>query len=338
MKKEIIVIVIILQSITTFSQEFRGGEIWFNRINSLSYELDAFFDLYYKSEEDIDRPFIAIKHQGIEDTALLISKIQLIDNIQLLRYSKRIVLADEIGSSSVSIRDTFFLPELKNLSGERKDTFFLGTFIHPVLSFFGPNNSPPVFTNYQTDYTFSEGVLMHNIQMSDPDGDTLFYGFSYPQTIGYEYTLPDASDTIYIDLITGDLVWDKPTEAGKYLIYMDILEYHPSEHYLGKRERVMIIEIKEEDIVLGLRQPMFSPLDIQVFPNPAQDFFNLTIQAAATTKARLRIHDIYGRKQVHQDIFLNTHHRIDTADWPSGVYFLTIETANGQWTKKVMVQ
>jgi hypothetical protein len=97
-----------------------------------------------------------------------------------------------------------------------------------ISPFLGPNNSvqlllPPI-DNGCVGYTF-----IHNTGAFDPDGDSLSYslvncrGFNGLPIPGY--TLPAASESITINPVTGDLIWETPTMQGEYNLAILIEEW-----------------------------------------------------------------------------------------------------------------
>lgn len=90
-------------------------------------------------------------------------------------------------------------------------------------------NSTPVLLNYPIDKAARGHMFIHNPAAFDPDGDSL----SYEMTVCTgqdgkpiaDYTLPDASDSIYVDPVTGDLIWYTPVDTGKYNVAMNIEEW-----------------------------------------------------------------------------------------------------------------
>lgn len=72
-------------------------------------------------------------------------------------------------------------------------------------------------------------MFVHNPGAYDPDGDSIAYRLTRcrsdngQEISGYSY--PPATDTLYIDPITGDFVWRCPTTVGVYNVAMIIEEW-----------------------------------------------------------------------------------------------------------------
>jgi gliding motility-associated-like protein len=122
----------------------------------------------------------------------------------------------------------------------------------------GPNSSP-ILLNQAVDKAAKNVYFIHNPNAYDPDGDSLSYRLT--TCLGQNgvpiksYTLPPASDTIYVNPRTGDLVWDKPVSLGVYNIAIAIDEWRKGVK-IGTIIRDMQIEVKEADN----KPPVIDPL------------------------------------------------------------------------------
>ena len=80
-------------------------------------------------------------------------------------------------------------------------------------------NNTPILLNPPYDKAALGHRFIHNPGAFDEDGDSLSYGLTVctrEDGIPIEnYTFPPASNRIYVDSISGDLVWDSSYGAGK---------------------------------------------------------------------------------------------------------------------------
>jgi gliding motility-associated-like protein len=97
--------------------------------------------------------------------------------------------------------------------------------INPQL---GTNNTP-VLLNYPIDKAALGRKFTHNPSAFDIDGDSITYTIgvcSREKGLPIEnYALPRASNSIYIDKNTGDLVWDAPLDTGIFNIALNVEEW-----------------------------------------------------------------------------------------------------------------
>jgi gliding motility-associated-like protein len=112
------------------------------------------------------------------------------------------------------------------------------------------NNSTPLLLNYPIDKAARGHIFIHNPSAYDPDGDSLSYKLTVctgqdGKPIS-DYKLPTYSDTIYVDPVKGDLVWNTPVDTGKYNVAMNIEEWRYGVK-IGNITRDMQINVYETD-------------------------------------------------------------------------------------------
>jgi hypothetical protein len=72
-----------------------------------------------------------------------------------------------------------------------------------------------------------------------------------------------------------------------------------------------------------------------VFPNPAQDVF--TVQSTETIE-HLIVVDVLGNTILKQENVSQTSIEINATQWNTGVYYLTVLTNKGNYSKAVIIQ
>ena len=94
---------------------------------------------------------------------------------------------------------------------------------------------------------------------------------------------------------------------------------------------------------------LFHPTDIneyyidnlEVFPNPSRDIFNIKFISYQSQNLKLRLMNIVGESLIVEDLqqFIGEYSKqIDLIDNAKGIYFLEIETENGMINKKLILQ
>lgn len=105
-------------------------------------------------------------------------------------------------------------------------------------------------------------LFVHNPTAFDPDGDSLSYYLTVCAGSGGRpiegYTYPPASNRLFVDAVTGDLVWDAPMAKGKYNVAMVITE-HRKGVQISAIVRDIQIEVEESDN----RPPQIEPIASQ---------------------------------------------------------------------------
>ena len=97
--------------------------------------------------------------------------------------------------------------------------------VNPAIGF----NQTPILLNPPYDKAAKGKLFIHNPAAFDPDGDSLSYKLTVCTREDGKpienYTFPPATNIIYVDSITGDLVWDTPADTGAYNVAIEIQEW-----------------------------------------------------------------------------------------------------------------
>lgn len=120
-------------------------------------------------------------------------------------------------------------------------------------------NSTPILLNPPYDKAALGHVFIHNPGAYDVDGDSL----SYKLTVCTRedgrpienFTLPPATDSLYIDPLSGDFVWNTPADTGIYNVAIDIEEWRNGIK-IGNVVRDMQIEVYTTDNNPPLNDPL----------------------------------------------------------------------------------
>lgn len=134
------------------------------------------------------------------------------------------------------------IPNSVNVIFSIKTTLLVGSSI-------GSNNTP-VLLNPPINKAAKGHVFIHNPAAYDPDGDSLSFAITVCTGADGEpidgYILPSATDTLLIDEVTGDLIWNTPAEVGVYNIAIFVEEWRNSRR-IGRIARDMQIDVYETD-------------------------------------------------------------------------------------------
>jgi hypothetical protein len=75
-------------------------------------------------------------------------------------------------------------------------------------------------------------------------------------------------------------------------------------------------------------------LEISVFPNPGADY--VMIHGAAGR--HILVHDALGRLTIDEILAPSGTRRLDTSDWPAGVYTVTSPAGGERMVKKLLIE
>lgn len=225
MRKFLLYILLFILPVSLWATHQRSGEITYEHISGLTYRFTIVTYTYTPSPAD--RPEIEVFWgDGSSSVITRAVKNNLGNDI-----SQNIYISDHTyagnGVYSIFFEDPNRNAGIVNIPNSVNIPFYIETtlIINPFL---GADNSPQLLFP-PIDNGCLNTPYCHNPGAYDTDGDSL--SFSLITCRGYEgedipgYTLPNATHSISIDPITGDLVWDSPTMVGEYNIAILIQEW-----------------------------------------------------------------------------------------------------------------
>lgn len=224
----------------------RAGEITLTQLDELTYQINITTFTYTLSQADRDN----LEVQWGDNTYSYAPRVELVKLPNY--YQKNVYITQHTfpgpGVYEIVVQDPNRNDGVKNIPNSVNVIFSIKTTIL-INSDIGPN-STPVLLNPPIDRAAYGQIFIHNPAAYDPDGDSL----SYKLTICTEldgrpiegYTLPPASDTLFIDPYTGDLTWITPSDTGIFNIAIDVEEWR-SGVKIGNIVRDMQIEVFNTD-------------------------------------------------------------------------------------------
>ncbi len=241
-----ILFIFLLNAVALFATHNRAGEITYRQIGPLKYEITLV--TYTYSLSVADRPTLEIRWgDGTSSIVYRNEKISLPNYYNRNTYHGTHTYPGP-GTYEITMEDQNRNEGILNIPGSVNVPFAIKTVlqINPNEG----NNNTPVLLNPPIDKAAVGELFIHNPAAFDSDGDSISYGLTI--CLGNNglpipgYTLPPASQTIYVNPITGDLVWDCPTTAGKYNVAMLIEEWRNGIK-IGKIVRDMQIDVSESE-------------------------------------------------------------------------------------------
>ena len=247
MKNIPVIILTILASISqVYATHNRAGEITLTQIGHLTYEIEIKTFTY--SQSPADRKELEVQWGDNTTSIATRGKKMPIPNLYYENHYYDTHTYPGPGTYTIIVQDPNRNYGVLNIPNSVNVIFSIKTTIaiNPAIG----TNSTPVLLNPPIDRAAYRHRFVHNPAAFDPDGDSI----SYSMTICTEengqpiegYELPEASDTIYIDGRTGDLIWDTPVDTGIYNIAIKISEWRKGV-IIGSINRDMQIEVYNTD-------------------------------------------------------------------------------------------
>lgn len=228
--------------LSVYATHNRAGEITLRQIKDLTYEIKI--TTYTYTLSGADRPELEV--QWGDNTYSIAGR----DSIMNLPndYRRNVYISQHTfpgpGTYTIVVQDPNRNFGVKNIPNSVNVIFSIKTTIsiNPQIG----QNSTPVLLNPPFDKAGLNQIFIHNPGAFDIDGDSISYSLTICTQQNGEpipgYTLPRSSDTLYVNNISGDLVWDTPVDTGIYNIAMNIEEWRKG-FKIGNIVRDMQVEV-----------------------------------------------------------------------------------------------
>ncbi|MDF2437517.1 MAG: hypothetical protein K0Q95_1893 [Bacteroidota bacterium] len=182
-----------------------------------------------------------------------------------------------------------------------------------VSPFLGPNHTP-VPSNLPVVCSAINIPYNYNPSFTDSDGDSLYYEDFLRGTAGYSN--PAASNSFFVDSLTGNVVWDQPNNIGNYVYDIKISEWRKvgSSYYLiGTSVMEVWSTIRAW---IGVSENNEKNFSLNVFPNPSSG--HITFDLTEIPEGDLIVNNNMGQliKTVHCE-----HNSVSLSNLPTGIYF-----------------
>jgi len=224
----------------------RAGEITYKHISDLTYEITITTFTYTLSKAD--RPELEVQWGDNSTSIAKRATILWLPNF----YKRNTYIIEHTfpgpGTYEIVVQDPNRNDLIINIPNSVNVVFSIKTtmVINPMLGY----NNTPLLLNPPIDKAAIGRIFIHNPAAFDADGDSISYKLTVCTKENGEpiedYTLPPASDTLYINEITGDLIWDSPIDTGWYNIAINVEEWRKGIK-IGNIVRDMQIEVYDPD-------------------------------------------------------------------------------------------
>ncbi|NTW31544.1 MAG: gliding motility-associated C-terminal domain-containing protein [Bacteroidetes bacterium] len=242
MKNFFPIIILFLFAKIAFATHMRAGEITYEYKSGLTYKITIV--TYTFTPSPADRPSYDISWgDGTTSTINRNEKINMPDEISRNTYEGEHTYPGP-DTYVISLEDPNRNGGILNIPESVNVPFYIQTIL--VINPFLGTNSSPVLLNPPIDNGCVGVPFIHNPGAYDINSDSISYklinckgegGLDIPL-----YSFPFASNSLSINPITGDLLWDSPTIIGEYNVAILIQEWRHGQ-LIGSITRDMQISI-----------------------------------------------------------------------------------------------
>ncbi|MBR9830863.1 gliding motility-associated C-terminal domain-containing protein [bacterium] len=223
----------VMLSANLFATHNRAGEIVYRHVSGLTYEVtfitysDPLSDASKRTEIKVCWGDEGICNDNNSTSLQRTLILNINSNVQRNEW-KATHTYSGAGVFKISVTDQARNAAINNITNSVSVPLYLETTLS-ISPFNNDFNNSPLLLNYPIDEGCVGSVFVHNPGAVDPDGDSLAYELDKSRTYNGEiadgYFLPPASNSITVDPISGDLIWDQPTQGGSFNLAMRIKEY-----------------------------------------------------------------------------------------------------------------
>lgn len=248
---------IVLFPLGSFATHNRAGQITFRLVSGYTYSVTVSTFTYTKSAADRSELLV---DWGDNTSSVVARDLQMLlpNDYKYNEYTTTHTFPGP-GIYQIIMQDPNRNYGIKNIPNSVNVIFSIKTtfIVSPDIG----KNSSPILLNFPLDRAAKGHIFIHNPSAYDPDGDSLSYKLTTCTELDGKpienYTLPQASDTIYVDPVVGDLVWYAPVDTGKYNVAINVEEWRKGVK-IGNITRDMQIDVFETDNNAPVNPPLKS--------------------------------------------------------------------------------
>lgn len=221
----IFAIICLFTTLSAYATHNRAGEIVYKHLSGYTYQITIYTYTFTGSLADRDS-LEAFWGDNTSSYVLRQTKLLLPD-----QYQQNIYVGNHTypgpGTYQIVVEDPNRNEGVLNIPNSVNVVFALKTILQ--INFLIGSNSTPILLNMPIDKAAKGEIFIHNPGAFDPDGDSISYKMAVCLYDGGvpipDFSLPPASTNIYVDEVTGDLIWDTPVNIGIYNVAMEIEEW-----------------------------------------------------------------------------------------------------------------
>ena len=213
---------------SVFATHQRAAEITFRHLSGLTYEITLISYTFTPSPANAYRDYLTINWG--DGTANEIPRILITYLPDEITFNKYVGTHDFPGPSTytISCEDPNRNGGIMNIPNSINTPLFIFSEL-TISPFIGGYDNSPVLLMPPVDNGCVNQIFYHNPGAYDADGDSLSYRLvpcrgAQGQIIP-GYTYPPASNSLTLNAVSGDLIWDSPEQQGEYNIAILIEEW-----------------------------------------------------------------------------------------------------------------
>ena len=326
LKRLFLISITLLLYQSIFAIQNRAGEITYQKIGEYKYLICL--SIYTGASAGM--PEVEINFgDGNSESVTRLSEIYLPNDYKKNYYQIEHQFSGP-GTYIISIEEPGRNTGIRNIPNS-VNTYFSLKSILQISQTLGGNNSSisetPPFAQVLVNSIFTYRCIA-----TDTDGDSLSY--KLVKCLGKNgqaienYSLPEASSSIEINAVSGELVWEKPQYLALYNIAIEIEEWRQGTKIAST---IRDIQFEVVDKLTGIAD--LSENEITIYPNPTSSIVRFDF--AGNEVNWIKIIDLSG-KLIATKTSVNRNESIDISKFPNGIYFVLIKTDEKEISYKLV--
>ncbi|HFA49891.1 MAG TPA: T9SS type A sorting domain-containing protein [Bacteroidetes bacterium] len=280
------------------------------------------------------QPFILIDYGDGTEDVLFGQNFELYTGYYQNEYYMGHHFYQDTGMYTITYIDSSWIDGVTNMEDSGNQPFKMTADVL-ISNESGFTTNQSVFFSSTADFILYEdnGIISHPVIPVDFQVDTIVQRFVDIDVPGYY--LPEATDTLACCL-----VWDRPTEPGRYVFGFDFEDWRYG-RMMSRVQRYITVEV-DSVIITDSKEQTLDDNSFSVFPNPADTDLRIFFRGAYILGAQhsISIADALGRCLFQKTIGLIEYGSgitIDVGSWLSGLYIISFKVDGHIWSEKIIV-
>ncbi len=326
MKQYLVILIIIVLPLFSYTQDLLGGEIRLLGENQTDLRMQA--KIYTDASMGLQRNFIIIEVGGLNLPVFKTKDTLLTPNIRLSEYERKAFLSFNISSAARYI-DSLDGNRIANVQDTSDVLYVLWSNISTSLQ---SDPESPNCIDIMNAYSIIDDTLYYQINCQDSANSFISYNIEpILHSTSTNFTIPT---DVSIDTSTGLITWANPPDSGLYWFTIRTFEFEALGGF-SEMFRLQFFDFDDPVPLLSNNIWVDQHNFLQVFPNPAQDLLNIQFDYYKPINTQIQLFNMAGQL-VLQQTMKQKREQLNIADLASGVYMVRVIAGKKVWTQKVI--
>jgi len=315
MKKTIQIIVLILLSYTSRSQDLRSAYLQYKWVSDTTYNFEL--KLYTEASQNMPRPTAPINFGDANYGSMILTGSTTVNGVSFRTYTASHTYNGP-GIYNPAYQDSFRIGNIKNIVNSQTQNIRSEASIS--IAQFAGQNTAPFMLNHPVYFQLNGGNICFDPNFYDVDGDSLSCFLANCCTVGYY--IPNGTTLSY----NGTLCFSKDSiglYSFSYLVREWRKDINNNYFIVGHTQVDFVMNITND---VGIQELGVKSSALGVYPNPVSNILNTNSEK----NSEIEIQNVFG-----QTVIKTFYSRsIDVSVLPAGTYFLRAGSSYSKFIKE----